>query len=239
MRKNKDFLAHILSNFVLAILILSVGFVCLYTGEKEIATQSDETIIYRNGYSQDCVSLTFNVYENAEVVERILDILDEFDAKATFFIGGIWAEKNESCLKKIIEKGHELGNHGYFHKDHSKLSRQGNKEEITACNKLVEAATGYKISLFAPPSGAYSKTTLSVALELGMKTVLWSRDTIDWRDSDVSVIYTRATKNVGGGDIVLMHPKEHTANALKDIINEYKRQSLRLITVSENLQIGG
>ncbi len=239
MKKSKDFFVYIVSNFILAVLILSVGFVCLYSGGKEIATQSEEPSVYRKGISPDGVSLMFNVYENAETVERILEILKTHGAKATFFIGGIWAEKNENCLKKIVEDGHELGNHGYFHKDHTKLSAQRNIEEITACNKLIETLTGYKLTLFAPPSGAYNKTTLAMASELNMKTVLWSRDTVDWRDKNASIIYTRATKNIVGGDMILMHPKKETADALTDILNTYKKHALRAITVSENLQIGG
>ena len=71
---------------------------------------------------------------------------------------------------------------------------------------------------------------------LGMKTILWSKDTIDWRDKDSSLIYTRATKNVEKGDFILMHPMTETAEALEDIIRYYERNSLPLVTVSENLQ---
>ena len=72
-----------------------------------------------------------------------------------------------------------------------------------------------------------------------MKTILWSRDTIDWRDKNAALIYTRATKNVRGGEFVLMHPMEATADALDDILKYYEKQSLSVITVSENLQIKG
>ena len=74
---------------------------------------------------------------------------------------------------------------------------------------------------------------------LGMKTVLWSRDTIDWRDKNASLVYTRATKDIEGGEFVLMHPMEATADALGDILTYYKTHSLRAVTVSENLQDNG
>lgn len=239
MKKSKDFFLHIVTNLALALLILSVGFVCLYPSGKEVSSQKGETGIYRKGGCSDGVSLMFNVYENTETVERILEILKVHGAKATFFVGGVWAEKNESCLKNILSDGHELGNHGYFHKDHANLSEQGNLEEISACNQLITLATGYRPVLFAPPSGAYNEHTLTVAQKLGMTTVLWSRDTVDWRDKDEKTVYTRATKNIGGGDLILMHPKEHTANALSDILNYFKTHALRAVTVTENLQIGG
>jgi peptidoglycan/xylan/chitin deacetylase (PgdA/CDA1 family) len=69
-----------------------------------------------------------------------------------------------------------------------------------------------------------------------MKTILWSKDTIDWRDKDPSIIYTRATKNVTKGDFVLMHPTPATVAALEDVLRYYERNSLQLVTVSENLQ---
>jgi peptidoglycan/xylan/chitin deacetylase (PgdA/CDA1 family) len=94
------------------------------------------------------------------------------------------------------------------------------------------------MSLFAPPSGAYNQATVEIAETLGMKTVLWSKDTIDWRDKDSALVYTRATKNVKGGDFVLMHPTPHTAEALPNVLQYYERCNLRAITVSENLQQG-
>ena len=63
----------------------------------------------------------FNVYWGTDEVYQILDILTEHEAKATFFIGGCWADDNVECLKEIYAQGHEIGNHGYFHKEHSKM----------------------------------------------------------------------------------------------------------------------
>ena len=96
-----------------------------------------------------------------------------------------------------------------------------------------------KPTLFAPPSGAYGKNTLIAAASAEMKTILWTKDTIDWRDRNASLIYRRATENIEGGDFILMHPKEETAAALKDILSYYKNHSLRAVTVSENLAAGG
>jgi peptidoglycan/xylan/chitin deacetylase (PgdA/CDA1 family) len=142
-------------------------------------------------------------------------------------------------LRAIYEAGHELGNHGYFHKDHKQLNLVQNQKEINDCNKFIELATGYKPTLFAPPSGSYGNDMLSACKELGMKTVLWSRDTIDWRDKNASLIYTRATKEINIGDFVLMHPMTETADALDDILKYYENHSLKTVTVSENLQEKG
>ena len=227
----------ILSNLVLSILVFSVGVLCLAPVKGNVTTEGNQAEIYRSAKENPTgISLMFNVYMCTDQVYEILDILDSHEAKATFFIGGCWADDNVDCVKDIYEKGHEIGNHGYFHKDHSALNLAQNQKEIAQCNKFLQLAIGEKITLFAPPSGAYNDTTLTACRALGMKTILWSKDTIDWRDKDPSIIYTRATKNVTKGDFVLMHPTPATVAALEDVLRYYERNSLQLVTVSENLQ---
>ena len=110
-----------------------------------------------------------------------------------------------------------------------------NKEEIENCNLIAEKLTGTKPTLFAPPSGAYGKNTLIAAAALKMKVILWSRDTVDWRDHDASLIFRRATEKTTDGDFILMHPTKQTAAALKDVLAYYGTHSLKAVTVSECL----
>ncbi|MBQ2768724.1 MAG: polysaccharide deacetylase family protein [Clostridia bacterium] len=227
----------IATNLALCTLVVSIGALCLSPLSKEISTKGEDQQIYRSaGENAAGVSLMFNVYWGTDEVYRILEILQAHEAKATFFIGGSWADDNVACLKAIHEKGHEIGNHGYFHKDHKKLSVAENEKEISNCNRFIELAIGEKVTLFAPPSGSYGDTMLTACKTLGMKTVLWSKDTIDWRDKNAKIIYTRATKNVKKGDFILMHPMAETADALELVLNYYENNSLKTVTVSENLQ---
>ena len=230
----------IATNLVLSVLILSIGALCLSADRADISADGKETEVYRSAGEDGLgVSLTFNVYWGTNEVYRILQTLKKHDAKATFFIGGCWADDNVECLRTIYADGHEIGNHGYFHKDHTKLNLLDNKKEISDCNQFIELALGIKPVLFAPPSGAYTNDTLSVCNALGMKTILWTKDTIDWRDKNVSLIYTRATKNVKKGDFILLHPMKETADALDDILKYYENNNLKTVTVSQNLQKEG
>lgn len=227
----------IASNIILSVLVLTIGVLCLAPMEKTVETGATETKIYRNaGENAKGVSLMFNVYWGTEEVYKILDILDKENAKATFFIGGCWADDNVDCLRAIYEKGHEIGNHGYFHKGHEKLNLVENQREISNCNRFIELAIGEKPMLFAPPSGAYNDDTISACKALGMPMILWSKDTIDWRDKDRALIYERATKNTQKGDFILMHPMAETVAALNDILAYYKNNGLETVTVSNNLQ---
>ncbi|MBO5239936.1 MAG: polysaccharide deacetylase family protein [Clostridia bacterium] len=228
------------TNAALGILVLSIGALCFAPVSSAVTTDGDNAEVYRSAGSESGgVSLMFNVYWGTEEVYRILDTLEDHGAKATFFIGGCWADDNVDCLREIYAAGHEIGNHGYFHKDHDKLSLEQNRKEIADCNRFIELALGVSPTLFAPPSGAYCNDTLAACKAMNMKTILWSRDTIDWRDKNAALIYTRATKNVRGGEFVLMHPMSATADALEDVLEYYEKQSLSVITVSENLRIKG
>ncbi len=227
-------------NLALGLIVLSVGALCLSPTDNEVTADGTGAQLYRRaGAGAQGVSLMFNVYWGTEEVYRILETLEEYDATATFFIGGCWADDNVACLKAIYEKGHEIGNHGYFHKDHKKLSLAQNQEEIKSCNDFIKLSLGITPTLFAPPSGAYGEATLSAATALQMKTVLWSKDTIDWRDKDKSLVYSRATKNVTVGDFILLHPMAATADALGDILQYYQNNSLKTVTVSKNLENEG
>ena len=176
-----------------------------------------------------------NVYWGTEYLDDMLKVIKNHDAKVTFFVGGSWAAKNKEYLDKMIADGHEIGNHGYFHKDHSKMGYEANLEEIRPSVKILEMICGEKIKLFAPPSGAFCEDTLSACAQLDMRVIMWSRDTIDWRDKDVNVIVNRATQNLKNGEFILMHPKDVTVEALPKILTYIRENGLKTAAVSHNL----
>ena len=226
----------LITNIVL-VAAFTVVFAVSFLPQKALPIYggTDLSAVYYGERGTGKVSLMFNVYENAEVVEKIVDTLDENGAKATFFVGGCWADDNGETLNKIIASGHEIGNHGYFHKDHASLNYEKNREEIYLTGVIVNALCGAEVKLFAPPSGSFSSDTLQAAYDLGYKVIMWSKDTIDWRDKDKEKVFSRATKNLTGGDLILMHPKEHTLAALSDIIKYCKDNNFELVTVGENI----
>lgn len=193
---------------------------------------------YYSGCEQEPkVSLMFNVYWGTEYLDNILEILEDNNVKATFFIGGVWAARNQDMLNQIVLKGHEIASHGYYHKDMGKLSYEECKKEIINTNRLLTELTGKEISLFAPPSGSFNNNLLLACEEQNMKVIMWTHDTIDWRDKNANLIFDRATKNLSAGDLVLMHPTSETAKALPRILKYYYDNGYLETTVSET--IGG
>ena len=233
--KNRvKFFRIVLGNIVICATVIALA-AFVFTGRTARAgAQSAEP--YYSGKSDTKISLMINVYWGTEYIEPMLDILAKYNVKTTFFVGGSWAASNTETLKRIYDAGHEIGNHGYYHKDHSKIDGAYNRKEISSAHEVVKDALGIDMTLFAPPSGAFGKDTLAVAEELGYKTVMWTRDTIDWRDKDEELIYKRAVKSVKGGDLILMHPTECTLRALERIVIEVFSQNLRIAPVSEVLE---
>ncbi len=234
---SEKFFVGVVCNFVIAALIFVVVLSCGFAGKQTLATSNSEYngTIYAGDKNSDKVSLMINVYWGDEYLEKMLDTLKKYEVKTTFFIGGSWAKDSEALLKRIFEDGHEIGSHGQTHKEHGKLSYDGNYNEIKACHDIIKLKLGLNMELFAPPGGSYNSNTTKAASDLGYKTIMWTRDTIDWRDKDTKLIYNRAVTNMAGGDLILMHPTACTAEALEDIIKYAKGHSLKITTVSDTL----
>lgn len=233
--KGSKFL-YIIANVIIVAVISLVGIVSFASPIVSVSYLKTNEAIYQGNTNNNNISLMFNVYWGTEYIEPILDILMSNNVAATFFVGGSWLAQNNDTFDLILNANSEIGNHGYNHKDHAKLTKQQNKDEISATHTLVKNLADLDMCLFAPPSGSYNKQTLDIANELGYKTVMWSKDTIDWRDQNADLIYSRATTNLSNGDLILMHPTEKTLQALDRIIKEIKKQGFKLVHVSKNIQ---
>ena len=224
----------VIANSVIGFVLLSM-FALTYAGGtlnafSEVATSP----LYNGNLNSNKICLMINVYWGNEYIEPMLKTLEENNVKTTFFVGGMWVEKYPDLAKKIKDVGHEIGNHGYFHKDQNQLTLDGNKKEINDCHLIVKKVLDVDMNLFAPPSGAFNDSTINAANSLNYKTIMWTRDTIDWRDQDATTIYNRAVNNAKGGDLILMHPTKCTTEALPKIIETLK-QNFVLTTVSDCL----
>ena len=220
---------------VFAMMIAGIFFWINLVKTTFLYTNENEPI--RNGNPEsNKFAITCNVDWGNEVIPEILNVLDEENIKITFFVSGRWAANNPELLKEIYSHGHEIGNHGYSHKMHGKIDRETNRSEIKRTEEAIEKAIGIKTCYFAPPAGDFNEVTLEVAEELGYKTVLWSVDTIDWKEgSTAQVILDRVMKKPHKGAILLMHPKVETAKALPEIIKNIKRENIEIGTVSDLL----
>ena len=225
MKRNRKL--AIVSNVCLAAVVFAVACVCLYPvgvsnsgGSGRILTEGDR------GGAQ--ISLLFSVYEGEEYIPPILDVLDEYGAKATFFVGGSWADGHAGALREISSRGHEVGNFGYFERDMSALPQEKCEQELRLCGALVEALTGARPSLFLPPCGAYGDGLLDAAEALGYTPVLWSKDAAC---ADAALVCERAAEGEAG-DFVRLLPSEETLSALPSVLRGFEERGLSAVTLS-------
>ena len=185
------------------------------------------------------ISVTFDASWGGDKTLAILDLLDEYDAKATFFLVGIWVDKYPELVQEIAARGHEIGNHSDSHAHFTQISESQIRQELTACSNKIEALTGTRPTLFRPPYGDYDSKVITVVRDEGYEAVQWSVDSLDWKNRGVSDLIKRATSNVQPGDIILFHnDSQYIVEALPAILKHYQAQGYQMIPAKDILLSG-
>ena len=194
-------------------------------------THGGPLVRYRGSGHRKQVALTFDDGPSA-YTSSVIRILDQHDAKGTFFVVGQEIPGRQEVLQRALGHGHELGNHALHHGVLPPAS------DLRATSSLIRRATGFTPCTFRPPAGVINLAVARGARSAGMTTVIWNVDTRDWTGLGSSAIKARATA-VGRGSIVLMHDgggnRSATVAALPSIISELKRRGFKLVTVTRLL----
>jgi polysaccharide deacetylase family sporulation protein PdaB len=190
--------------------------------------------IYSVGRDNKAVSLTFDAAWGNEDTQQLIDILGKYNVKATFFVVGAWAERYPESVKALSDAGHEVMNHSNDHAHFNKLSANEIVANLTACNKKVAAVTGVTPTLFRAPYGEYDDNVIKTVSSMGMHTIQWDVDSLDWKEIPASEITKRVTGKVAPGSIVLFHnAAKHTPEALPSILEYLIQNGYSAVPVSE------
>lgn len=190
--------------------------------------------IYSVQTSEKKLSISFDCAWGVDYTDKLLSIMEKQGVKCTFFMVEFWAEKHPDYVKKISDMGHEIGTHSATHPYMSKLSKTEIKKELSTSISAIENITNKKVELFRPPYGDYNNLLLQTAEELGLYTIQWSVDSLDWKDLDKTQISSRVIKRVTNGSIVLFHNQGlHTHDALEDIIISLKKEGFSFLPIGE------
>ncbi|WP_052712199.1 polysaccharide deacetylase family protein [Domibacillus indicus] len=177
------------------------------------------------------IALTFDDGPNPKSTEAILATLKKHNVKATFFMLGGRVERYPKLVEKIVQDGHEAGNHSWSHRDFTKLQPNEVKDEIDRTAAAVEAAAGVSPLAVRPPYGAMNDKINEV---IGTKPVLWTIDTMDWKSHNPKAICAVVKKEAKDGSIVLMHDiHQTTAEALDELVSSLQRDGYEFVTVSD------
>ncbi|MCA1030121.1 polysaccharide deacetylase family protein [Bacillus timonensis] len=188
--------------------------------------------IYRGHPDKPMVSFLINVAWGNEYLPEMLETLKKHKVNATFFLEGRWVKENPEFAKMIVDAGHEVGNHSYTHPNLKTMSSSEVRNQLMKTNDVIEATTGKKPDLFAPPSGNYRDEVVKIAHEYGMRTIMWSVDTIDWQRPEPHVLVERVMSKVHPGAMILMHPTSSTAKSLETLILSIKQKEYHIDDVT-------
>ncbi|QHU94198.1 polysaccharide deacetylase family protein [Candidatus Saccharibacteria bacterium oral taxon 488] len=163
---------------------------------------------------------------------HLLDILDQYGAKATFFLIGSKVSGQAGVVRSMHARGHQLGNHSWSHPELPKLPVGQIAGEIDRTNDAIKQATGVKPTILRPPYGAVNSAVLEQLRLRGMSSILWSVDTRDWADRNSEIICSRAVAGAHPGAIILMHDIHQTSvGAVPCILSALKQQGYSFVTV--------
>jgi len=198
----------------------------------------DHSDVYRNNENQyKKIALTFDDGPHPRITPKILEILDKYEVKATFFTVGINVHYYPETFEKIVAHGHEVGNHTYTHPHVSRIDTSTLRREIEQCEKEIYEHGEYKTKIFRPPEGMIDNGVATLLKELDYKVILWDIDTRDWDHTPAKAIADMVINSIKSGDIILMHDyisyNSPTLEALEIFLPILIEKGFRFVTVSE------
>ena len=202
--------------------------------------------------SRSVFHLTFDDGPHPEVTPAVLDVLDQHGVPATFFLLANAAKAHGDLVRETVRRGHRIGLHGRTHIRLSTAPRNAIRDEVGKAHAELEDIVGQKIDLFRPPYGAHGLRSLLMTRRLGMRTILWSVDTDDWKGLTADAPLKGTTKRMAPGGIGLMHdtPARGSLEAdgaeglirkevlLSALLEELSRRDLKPVSIDDLLSEG-
>lgn len=230
------FYARKLSVLIFVSSLLAVGVVGFgLSSYRSQQVFKEEPPIRQGDERHKKVSLTVNVDWGEEYLPEMLALFQQQQVRVTFFMTGRWAQENGPLVKRVVQEGHDIGNHGWSHPHVNDLSLDENLQEIRRTEDILYQLTSRRSKFFAPPYGEYNETVLAAASGSNLRTVLWSIDTVDWQNPTPQWIVRRILDMSHNGAIVLMHPTPVTVKALPEMITGLRKQGYEIVPLEKLL----
>jgi peptidoglycan/xylan/chitin deacetylase (PgdA/CDA1 family) len=191
------------------------------------------------------LALTFDDGPNDPHTQRLLDLLAEHRAKATFFMIGKFVERRPDVVRAVVAAGHEVGNHTYSHPNLIFRGARRVRDEIAHCGAALQEAAGVRANLFRPPWGGRLPGTLRTIRGAGYEPVMWSASSYDWKAPSAAQIVANLNRQVRGGDVILLHDgdckqmggeRSLSVQATGEILRRYRGEGYEFVTVGEMMR---
>jgi peptidoglycan/xylan/chitin deacetylase (PgdA/CDA1 family) len=188
------------------------------------------------------LALTYDDGPNDPHTLRLLEVLAKHDVRATFFLIGRYVRQHPEIAREIVKAGHVVGNHTFGHPLLIFKSATEIREELSDCRAALQDAIGEHSNLFRPPFGGRRPAVLRIARELGLVPIMWNVTGFDWNAPPSAVIEQKVSKQIRGGDVILLHDGGHkqigadraqTVLATDRLITKYKSEAYEFKTIPE------
>jgi polysaccharide deacetylase family sporulation protein PdaB len=239
--QRKELFAKIAIVLALIVSGLAVVFIPVYSIKNHLEKQTQTTLalkrslpIYSVATEEKKIAISFDCAWGVDYTDKLLDIMQKNGVRCTFFAVQFWVEKYPEYAQKIVDAGHELGTHSRTHSYMSKLSGEEIRDELTTSAKAIEKATGQKTNLFRAPYGDYDDLLIDTARSMGLYTIQWDVDSLDWKNLSGTEIALRIVNGAKNGSIILCHNNGlHTAEALPMIFSTLQNRGYEFVPIGE------
>ena len=185
-----------------------------------------------HGEETPMVALTFDDGPSGRFTRRLLEGLAQRNVCVTFLLCGYRLAENAQLAEQMLQQGHEIGLHGYSHKNMATMEYGQIAKELSDTLALLPA--GYRPVFFRPPGGAYAESTLQAAKKAGLAVLNWSIDPLDWKNHDAAAVEAAVLEQVKDGDVILLHDLcDCSVDAALAIVDKLKAQGFRFVTASQ------
>lgn len=203
------------------------------------ASAEDDHAVKKIHTSKKLIALTFDDGPHPEYTAEILDILKEYNQKATFFVVGQNVKEYPEILRRTVAEGHEIGGHTYSHRYINRMCDEEFLQDLKKTDEAILSVAGIVPKLMRPPGGGYNDHCLCLLENTGKTCILWNRDTRDWQCIPAATILSKLERSLEPGDIILFHDFNRrgspTAEVLRTLIPAMLEEGYSFVTVSELL----
>ncbi len=190
--------------------------------------------VYSVDTQEKQVAISFDAAWGADKTQQIMEVLEEYEAGATFFLVGFWVDKYPEMVKAIDEAGFEIGTHSNTHPDMAKISQENIAKELDISSEKIKAITGKEVSLFRPPYGSYNNDLINACSQRNLIPIQWDVDSLDWKGLSATDITTRVIDKVQNGSIILMHNNaDNVVDAVKMVLERLTNEGYKVTSVGD------
>ncbi len=232
--------------FIAGATLAATGSAAVYYATYAVRSQWLGSTIWRGRVDTDAVALTFDDGPSADT-ERVLDLLGELNVRATFFMVGRQVQRFPQTARRVVESGHEIGNHSYSHPIYLYRTPRETRRQLERTQQIINDVIGVRARLARPPCGVRTPAYFRAARALGLRTVQWTVAGFDWERCSPAQIADSVLRGASAGSIILLHDgdsnnqhdRRATVAALPLIIKGLKEKGLHVAPLAQLLNDEG